>query len=138
MSHRITEHISNFLLKKEFVQNSLRENVDLNCFKKRPTVQSIIGIALVLFSYMLGWPVVGILGIISLYFGKPLILIVGGPLAYGISHLVFLFGMYLAGKEYAAAILKWTIKKIFKKYFNFPQDSFAPVFGTEKQRREDL
>jgi len=133
MSHRITEHISNFLLKKEFVQNSLRENVDLNCFKKRPTVQSIIGIALVLFSYMLGWPVVGILGIISLYFGKPLILIVGGPLAYGISHLVFLFGMYLAGKEYATVLLKWSLKVVFEKLFNVHQKSTQSLTGPEKQ-----
>jgi hypothetical protein len=131
MLHRITAPISEFLLKKEFVKNSLKENVDLSCLKKRPSTRVIVGISIALFSYILGWPVVGILGVISLYVGKPLIVIIGGPLAYGISHLVFLFGMYLAGRDYAAAILKWSIKKAYEKLSAGGQQRPADVVKVE-------
>lgn len=72
------------------------------------------GLFLILLSYVIGWPAVGALGLISLYTGKPLILAVGGPLVYGLSHVVFLIGMYYAGKDYAAACLKW-VKKAWKE-----------------------
>lgn len=65
----------------------------------------MIGLFLILFSYVIGWPAVGALGLVSFYTGNPLILAVGGPLVYGLSHLMFLIGMYYAGKDYAMACL---------------------------------
>ena len=126
-------NIKEFLLKKEFIKNALKEDVDLSCLKKRPSTRVIVGISIVLFSYMLGWPVIGMLSIISLYVGKPLIVVIGGPLVYGISHSVFLFGMYLAGRDYTAAILKWSTKKFFEKIFNIHQRSVGSLLDTEKQ-----
>lgn len=133
MLHRITARISKFLLKKEFVQNSLKEDLDLSFLRKRPTARVIVGISLVLFSYALGWPIVGILGIISLYVGKPLVLIVGGPLTYGLAHLVFLVGMYIAGKEYVTVLFKWSLKVAFEKFFGVHQKSTVSPLDTENQ-----
>lgn len=75
-------------------------------YKKRPLVRVITGLCLILFSYIIGWPAVGALGVISLYTENPLLLLAGGPIVYGLSHVVFLIGLYLAGKDYAAALWK--------------------------------
>ena len=83
-------------------------------YKKRPTVRAMAGLFLILLSYVIGWPAIGALGVISLSMGNPLLLVVGGPLVYGLSHLVFLIGMYLAGKDYAAACWKWIINSLRK------------------------
>ena len=72
------------------------------------------GLFLILFSYVIGLPAVGALGIIAHYTGKPLILAVGGPLVYGLSHLMFLIGMYFAGRDYAVACLKQVMKFLRK------------------------
>jgi len=92
----------------------IAEENDLRIYKKRPTVRVMAGLFLILISYVIGWPAVGVLGAISLYAEKPLILIIGGPLVYGVSHLVFLIGIYLAGRDYALACLK-RVKKALKE-----------------------
>jgi hypothetical protein len=74
----------------------------------------MVGLFLILLSYVIGWPAVSVLGAISLYTGKPLFLVVGGPLVYGLAHLVFLIGAYYAGKDYAVLCLK-RVKTILRK-----------------------
>ena len=51
------------------------------------------------------------LGLLAFYTGEPLTLAIGGPLTYGLSHLVFLAGLYLAGKRYAVALAHWAARK---------------------------
>ena len=58
---------------------------------------------------------VALLGFLSLYIDEFLIVIIGGPFFYGLSHFVFLFGGYLAGKEYVAVLLKWSMKAAIEK-----------------------
>jgi len=106
----------------------LREEVDLTCLRKRPTDQVKLGLFLILISYVLGWPAVGLFGIISFYSGAPLILIVGGPLVYGFSHLVFLAGMYFAGKEYVTVFFKWFRKTAFEKILGVRRGRAASLF----------
>lgn len=74
----------------------------------------MIGLSLILLSYVICWPAIGVLGAISLHMKEPLILTVGGPLMYGVSHLVFLIGVYFAGRDYALACLK-RVKKFLKE-----------------------
>jgi hypothetical protein len=74
----------------------------------------MIGLSLILLSYVICWPAIGVLGAISLHTKEPLILTVGGPLMYGVSHLVFLIGIYFAGRDYALAYLK-RAKKALKE-----------------------
>ena len=40
---------------------------------------------------------------------------VGGPFAYGLSHLVFLLGMYLSGSFYALIFLRWFTRVAMEK-----------------------
>jgi hypothetical protein len=81
---------------------------------KRPTVRVKIGLSLILLSYVICWPAIGVLGAISLYTEEPMILIVGGPIMYGVSHLMFLIGIYFAGRDYALASLK-RVKNSWRK-----------------------
>jgi hypothetical protein len=40
---------------------------------------------------------------------------VGGPLTYGLSHLVFLLGMYLCGAVYSLIFLRWLTRVSMEK-----------------------
>jgi len=40
---------------------------------------------------------------------------VGGPLTYGLSHLVFLVGMYLSGATYSLIFLRWLTRVTMEK-----------------------
>ncbi|MGB8424918.1 MAG: hypothetical protein WCD88_03980 [Desulfobacterales bacterium] len=100
----------------EFVRSAVAEKADLSAFKKRPSVRIIAGMSLIGFSYLIGWPAVGALSALAVYLQKPLVAIVGGPLTYGLSHLVFLAGMYLAGAEYTRIFLRWATRKAAEKF----------------------
>lgn len=83
--------------------------------KKRPSNRVLAGIGLILISYTIGWPAISLLGLISYHTGKVSVLVIGGPLMYGISHLVFMIGMYLAGKHYAVIFLRYASKFAVEK-----------------------
>ena len=129
----MTKNISAFFLKRELVQNILNEDIDLGCLRKRPTTQVKIGIALVLISYVVGWPIVALLGFIAFSLDEVLIVIIGGPLFYGLSHFVFLLGMYLAGKEYATVLLKWSMKATIEKIFGIHGKNSESLFNIDNQ-----
>lgn len=99
------------------IQRIIQEELDLSCLKRRPTRCEQYGIVLVLFSYVMGWPAVAFFGFLSVYCKQPLVLVIGGPLVYGASHLVFFAGAYLAGKTYTKMFIKWSIKKACEKMF---------------------
>lgn len=103
-----------------FVRQALADNADLSAFKGKPTLKVTLGIAAIVISYIIGWPAVALLGFLAAYYGRPAIVVVGGPLIYGLSHLVFLLGMYLAGARYTWIFLRWltrvTMLKLLKRY----------------------
>lgn len=103
-----------------YVRKAIKEPVNLDCFKETPSSKFITGVGLVLFSYVLGWPMVGLFGILSAYYRAPKLLI-AGPVCLGISHLVFLLGMVLAGRDclkYAESMLRWGLCRIVSKNGN--------------------
>ena len=104
----------------EFARKSLEEKADLSPFREKPSARILFGIFLMAFSYVIGWPAVALFGILSVYFSQPLIVIVGGPVIYGISHLVFMAGMYLAGARYTYIFLRWATRKFLEKYLDPP------------------
>jgi hypothetical protein len=96
-----------------YVQRAIKEQVTLNAFRIRPTPKFLVGVSLVLLSYALGWPMVGLFTFLAAYFKAPALLVVG-PVSYGVSHLVFLFGMYLAGRDcikYVDIVFSWGLRK---------------------------
>ncbi len=107
--------IFNKLAETDYVRNAIEEQADLSAFTQRPTPRIILGTAAIAFSYLIGWPAVSLLGTLAVYFKKPLLIVVGGPLTYGLSHLVFLLGMYLAGAKYTKILMRWATRMAMEK-----------------------
>ncbi|MGC1403581.1 MAG: polysaccharide deacetylase family protein [Thermodesulfobacteriota bacterium] len=100
-----------------YVQRALKERVPLDVFKDRPSPKFFFGLGLMLFSYVLGWPMVGLFTVLSGYFRNPALLI-AGPAFYGFSHLVFLLGLFLTGGDclkYGDILLRWGLHKTVEK-----------------------
>ncbi|MBW2708490.1 MAG: hypothetical protein JRD04_04260 [Deltaproteobacteria bacterium] len=112
---RITQKIIRKAANTRFVQSAIADKADLSLFKERPNPRAMAGIVAIGISYIIGWPAVALLGIISIHLEKPLIAIIGGPLTYGLSHLVFILGMYLAGADYTRIFFRWATRKFMEK-----------------------
>ena len=98
-----------------FVREALAEKADLKALRAKPTPRVWIGLGLVGFSYIIGWPVVGLLAWISYHLREPLIIVIGGPVTYGLSHLVFLAGSYFAGVHYVRIFLRWATRRLVER-----------------------
>ena len=113
------KHLIAKLAKTAFVRKAITEKADLRALKERPTPRTIIGAGLIVLSYLIGWPVVLLLGVLSIYYQKPLLVVIGGPVLYIFSHLVLFLGLYLAGMRYTWILLRWltrvTMVKLMKK-----------------------
>ena len=114
--NRMTTNILRRIAKTDFVRRAIEERADLSAFRERPTGRIIVGISAMGFSYIIGWPAISFLGLMAIYLNKPLIVIVGGPLTYGLSHLVFILGMYLAGAKYTKIFIRWAARVIMEKF----------------------
>jgi hypothetical protein len=90
-----------------FVHKAITERADLTAFKQRPTLRVILGVSAIGVSYIIGWPLIAVLGALSIFFKVPLLIVIGGPVAYLLSHLVFWLGMYLAGMRYSWIFIRW-------------------------------
>jgi len=108
------------LASNAYVRRAVEKEVTLDTFKTSPSPKFFFGMGLVLLSYVLGWPMVGLFSILSAYFQAPVLLMLG-PVFYGFSHLVWMFGMYLAGRDcikYADIMLSWSLRKAVEKTLN--------------------
>ena len=99
----------------DFVSSAIKEQADLSAFKEKPTLMVLAGVFAIAFSFVLGWPAVAALGVVAVKLHNPWIAAVGGPLTYGLSHLVFLFGMYLSGATYSLIFLRWLTRVTMEK-----------------------
>jgi len=97
------------------VRAAILEQADLSAFKEKPTPLVLIGVFAIGFSFVIGWPAIGALGVLSVKLHNPWIVAVGGPVTYGLSHLVFLLGMYLSGTKYSLIFLRWLTRISMEK-----------------------
>jgi len=118
--HQVQEMITTKILQHiadtDYVRSAMNDKSDLSAFREKPSARIIMGVSAILFSYIISWPAIGALGTLSVYLNKPLIVVVGGPLLYGLSHLVFLLGMYLAGAKYSKIFLRWATRVAVEKF----------------------
>ena len=63
-----------------FVRSAIDEKADLSAFDHKPTVRIVLGVSMIGFSYLIGWPAISTLGGVALYFRRPWIAVIGGPL----------------------------------------------------------
>ncbi|MFH2124005.1 MAG: hypothetical protein ABIJ50_11050 [Pseudomonadota bacterium] len=99
-----------------FVRAAIEEQADLSEFREKPSLKILAGVCLICISFPLGWPAVAACGVAAVKLHEPLIAVIGGPLVYGFSHLVFLLGMYFSGAKYSVIFLRWfsrvTVEKL--------------------------
>jgi peptidoglycan/xylan/chitin deacetylase (PgdA/CDA1 family) len=117
---RFWRFLARKLASSAYVRRAVEKEVTLDAFKTSPSFRFFFGVGLVLFSYVLGWPMVGLFSALSAYFQAPVLLMLG-PAFYGFSHLVWMFGMYLAGRDcmkYADIMLSWSLRKAVGKSLN--------------------
>lgn len=103
------------LVRIRFVREALADKADLSGLKERPTLRAWIGLGLMGFSYVIGWPLVGVLAWLAYRLREPIVIVLGGPLAYGFSHLVFLAGIALAGADYAKIVVRWAVRRLVER-----------------------
>jgi peptidoglycan/xylan/chitin deacetylase (PgdA/CDA1 family) len=114
---RFWRFITRKLASNAYVRRAVEKEITLNALKTSPSPKFFFGLGLVLLSYVLGWPMVGLFSVLSAYFKAPVLLMLG-PAFYGFSHLVWMFGMYLAGRDcikYADIMLSWSLRKAVER-----------------------
>ena len=117
------------LARTHFVRTAMEgEAADLGALQCKPSPAVIVGVALIGFSYIIGWPAVALLGILAAHFERAAIVVVGGPLTYGLSHVVFMVGMYFAGNRYAPIFLRCAARAVMRRLLErYPGE--APSFS---------
>jgi hypothetical protein len=104
-----------YFARKEFCRAAIHEHADLSIFEKKLTATVIIGLILIAFSNLIGLPAVFIIGGIAAWLEKPMLAFIGMPLIYGISWLLLMLGVYLAGPKYGKALSRWAARVILEK-----------------------
>jgi hypothetical protein len=103
----------------DFVRTAIEEEADLMAFKEKPSLQVITGVFLISISFVHGWPAVAAMGVVGNQRDEPLIAVIGGPLVYGLSHLVFLAGMYFSGARYSLIFFRWLSRVFVEKLLSW-------------------
>jgi peptidoglycan/xylan/chitin deacetylase (PgdA/CDA1 family) len=117
---RFWRFLARKLASTAYVRRAIEKQATLDTFKTPPSPRFLFGMGLVLFSFVLGWPMVALFSLLSAYSHAPALLLLGSAF-YVFSHLVWLFGTYLAGRDcikYANMILSWGLRKIVVKALN--------------------
>ncbi len=99
----------------DFVRTAIEEEVDLSAFKEKPSLEVIAGVFLIILSSLLGWPAVAVSGVLAVKLDEPLIAVIGGPVVYGFSYLVFWLGMYFSGARYSLISFRWLTRVTMEK-----------------------
>lgn len=111
----IFKKIARYFIRKNFCRTAIDEQADLRVFKEKLTFSIVTGIILTALSYTIGLPTVVAFGAIAASMNKPLLGIIGGALIYGISTLMFIVGIKMAGTKYFVALTRWLARIILEK-----------------------
>jgi hypothetical protein len=112
---KIIKNTARYFARKEFCRAAIHEHADLSVFEEKLTAGVITGLVLIAVSYPIGLPAVFVVGGIAAWMEKPMIGIIGIPLTYGISWLLFMLGAYLAGPKYGKAFSRWAVRVVLEK-----------------------
>jgi hypothetical protein len=116
-----------YFARKEFCRNAINERADLSVLKKKHTAAVSIGLFLIVFSYLIVIPAFFIIGLIAAWLKKPMVGVIGVPLAYGISWLLLMLGLYLAGPKYGKALGRWAVRVILEKILGDEAKTISPL-----------
>jgi hypothetical protein len=129
---------AHYFAKKKYCRAAIDNRADLRVFQEKPTLSMAMGMVMIAFSYVIGLPAVVFLATLAIWLNKPLIGIIGGPLIYGISTLIFIIGIKLTGLTHIKALFLWmtriTLEKILGEEAR--SNSSLPVEGAESRHPE--
>ncbi|OGP67602.1 MAG: hypothetical protein A2031_01375 [Deltaproteobacteria bacterium RBG_19FT_COMBO_43_11] len=106
---------AHYFARKKYCRAAIDNRADLRVFQEKPTLSIAMGMVMIAFSYVIGLPAVVFLATLAIWLDKPLIGIIGGPLIYGISTLIFIIGIRLAGLKHIKALFLWMVRIILEK-----------------------
>ena len=104
------------LAQTRFGQTSLTQPNGLSIFNQQPGTRVYVGLVLMAMSFIISLPALAFLGYLSVKWGKPMTIAVGGPVVILAVHILFGVGVYLSGQNYAVKVLQWAIKRFLQKY----------------------
>jgi hypothetical protein len=81
----------------KLVQQALATPID-PALRKPPSARIVLGLVLLVASYLMAWPAIALLGALAAWLRRP-ILLAGGPVLYGLSWVVFFAGLVLIGSK---------------------------------------
>ena len=110
-----SQKLADRLLAIPYIRSAMNEKAVLETMMGASKVRIYIGIGLMCFSYVICWPFIGLLGMLSFQTKSPWLISIGGPLLYGFSHLMFLTGVYLAGMQHAKRMARQATRKLILK-----------------------
>ncbi len=108
----IVKRAALYVARKKFCRLAIQEHADLKGLRKKTSVSVMAGLVLIAFSYVIGLPAVVALGILAVWLNEPLLGVVGAPLTYAVSTIVFIIGIRLAGRKVFVVFSKWAVRVI--------------------------
>ncbi len=88
--------------------------------RQRPPARVIVGLVLLVGSYLVAWPAIAALGAVAAWFQAPKLLL-GAPILYGASWLVFAIGLGLVGSKSVSigrALGLALVRKLAERYLS--------------------
>ncbi len=104
-----------YLARKKYCKTAIEDRADLTAIREKPTRSMIVGLILVAFSYVIGLPAVIALGVIAVWMKDKRIVLIGGPLIYAISTILFIIGIKMAGKKKLQVFSRWVVRFVLEK-----------------------
>jgi hypothetical protein len=114
--------IAQYFASNKYIQNIMAQPADLSEFRERPTPRLIAGLALMILSFILGWPAVAALSVLAVWFHEPLLFIIGGPVTYGFSYVVFIVGAWLSrAPHYMGVLFRYGAQRFLRKILSWKE-----------------
>lgn len=104
-----------YFARKKYCKAAIETRADLSAIREKPTPKMVIGLGLIVFSYLIGLPTVIALGVLAVSMGKPLLGIIGGVVIYAISTVLFVIGVKIAGEKYFHLFTRWLVRVVLEK-----------------------
>ena len=104
-----------YLARKKYCKTAIEDRADLTAIREKPTPSMIVGLILIAFSYVIGLPAVIALGVLAVWMKDKRIVLIGGPLIYAISTILFIIGIKMAGKKYFQVFSRWVVRVVLEK-----------------------